>query len=112
MRTRGEAYGASAHSRPRVSWRRRGRVALCSIRTIELQACFGRKARHAARFLRGTRRCTMATASTTAWVLHDLGLAAGFGGTLFGKMALNPAVKEVRSREERGKVLDRAWRGF
>ena len=54
----------------------------------------------------------MATAATTAWVLHDLGLAAGFGGSLFGKMALNPAVDEVSSKEERGMVLDKAWSGF
>ncbi len=54
----------------------------------------------------------MATASTTAWVLHDLGLAAGFGGALFGKMELNPAVGELTSKKERGLVLDKAWSGF
>jgi hypothetical protein len=51
----------------------------------------------------------MATLSTTAWVLHDLGLAAGFGGNLFGQLALNPAVKAVDSNRERGKVTHVAW---
>lgn len=51
----------------------------------------------------------MATLSTTAWVLHDLGLAAGFGGNLFGQLALNPAVKVVDSKRERGKVTHVAW---
>jgi hypothetical protein len=54
----------------------------------------------------------MATASTTAWVLHDLGLAAGFGGSLFGKLALGPAVEAVESKVERGRVLEKAWSGF
>lgn len=54
----------------------------------------------------------MASLSTVAWVAHDLGLAAGFGGSLFGKLALNPAVKVIKSRPERGKVVNRAWNGF
>ena len=51
----------------------------------------------------------MATLSTTAWVLHDLGLAAGFGGNLFGQLALNPAVRSLESKHERGKVTPVAW---
>ncbi len=51
----------------------------------------------------------MATLSTTAWVLHDLGLAAGFGGNLFGQLALNPAVRAVESKRERGRVTHVAW---
>jgi hypothetical protein len=51
----------------------------------------------------------MATLSTTAWVLHELGLAAGFGGNLFGQIALNPAVAEIQSKRERGKVAHVAW---
>ena len=54
----------------------------------------------------------MATLSTTAWVLHDLGLAAGFGGSLFGQFALNPAVGSISSTEERSLVLGRAWNGY
>lgn len=51
----------------------------------------------------------MATLSTTAWVLHDLGLAAGFGGNLFGQLALNPAVKVIPSKEDRSRVTQDAW---
>ncbi len=54
----------------------------------------------------------MAKLSTSAWILHDLGMAAGFGGSLFGKAALDPAVKAIGSREERGRVLDDAWGRF
>lgn len=51
----------------------------------------------------------MATLSTTAWVLHELGLAAGFGSNLFGQLALNPAIAEIQSKRERGKVTHVAW---
>lgn len=51
----------------------------------------------------------MATLSTTAWVIHDLGLAAGFGGNLFGQLALNPAVRTIESKRERGKLAHEAW---
>ena len=51
----------------------------------------------------------MATLSTTTWVLHELGLAAGFGGNLFGQLALNPAIAEIQSKRERGKVTHMAW---
>jgi hypothetical protein len=54
----------------------------------------------------------MATLSTSAWVLHDLGLAAGFGGPLFGKLALHRAVRGIESEEERGKVLNDAWKQY
>ncbi len=50
--------------------------------------------------------------STTAQVLHDMGLAAAFGGTLFAKMALHPSVGAISSREERGKVVHDAWTRF
>lgn len=54
----------------------------------------------------------MAKLSTSAWILHDLGMAAGFGGTLFGKAALDPAVRQVGSKDERVRVLDDAWGRF
>lgn len=47
--------------------------------------------------------------SSTGLVLHNLGLAAGFGGTLFGKVALNPATRAITSKEERGLVSNLAW---
>lgn len=51
----------------------------------------------------------MATLSTTAWVAHDLALAAGFGGNLFAQVALHPSVKVLDSKRERGKVTREAW---
>jgi hypothetical protein len=43
---------------------------------------------------------------------HDLGLATWFGGTMFGKFALNPSVRAISDRSERGKVLNTAWNGY
>jgi hypothetical protein len=54
----------------------------------------------------------MTMLSTTAWVVHDLGLASAFGGALFGKLALEPAVGEVTDERERTRVEDRAWKRF
>ncbi len=51
----------------------------------------------------------MSTLSTSAWVGHNLWLAAWFGETLFGKFALNPSVKAISSKEDRGKVVNSAW---
>lgn len=45
-------------------------------------------------------------------VTHDIGLAAWVGGSMFGKFALNPAVSQVSSRAERGKVVNTAWSGY
>jgi len=50
--------------------------------------------------------------TTGALVLHDLGLAAGFGGALFGKFSLGPAVRVIGDKKERGKVLETAWGGY
>lgn len=52
------------------------------------------------------------TLSSTALVLHDLGVATGFGGTLFGKFGLDPAARAIASKEERGRILDDAWTRF
>jgi hypothetical protein len=51
----------------------------------------------------------MATLSTAAWVGHNLAIATDLGGGLFGKLALEPAVRKVESRGERGEVLNDAW---
>ena len=48
----------------------------------------------------------MRTLSTTAWVAHNLGLAACFGGLLFGKTALNPSLSAIASEADRGKILN------
>jgi uncharacterized membrane protein len=50
--------------------------------------------------------------STAAWIAHDLGTAIGVGGSLFGRVALEPSVRNVRDQEERGKLLLEAWRRF
>jgi len=43
---------------------------------------------------------------------HDVGLAAWFGGQLFGKLALNPVVGVIKDPSERGKVLNTGWFTF
>jgi len=43
---------------------------------------------------------------------HDLGLAGMLGGTLFGRLALHPAVAEISDPRERGKVVNAAWRRY
>jgi uncharacterized membrane protein len=58
---------------------------------------------------------TMTTSTTLAnatRVLHDVGLAAWVGGSLFGKFALNPAVATVEKKTDRGKVVNAAWNGY
>jgi hypothetical protein len=50
--------------------------------------------------------------STTAWVVHDLGLATSVGGAIFGKAGLHPAVRNIRSKDERGLVTSEAWKDF
>ena len=50
--------------------------------------------------------------TTSALVLHNLGIAAGFGGTLFGRLSLEPAVGVIEDPLERGRVLDAAWQRY
>jgi hypothetical protein len=52
------------------------------------------------------------TASTAAWALHDLGLATSFGGNLYGRMAMHPAVGTISDPHERGEMVHDAWRRF
>jgi hypothetical protein len=52
------------------------------------------------------------TLTTSAYVLHNLGLAAGFGGSLFGKVALNPSARFITDQKERAKVVNAAWNGY
>ena len=37
----------------------------------------------------------MAKLSSAAWMVHDLGLATSLGGTLFGRVALQPALHQI-----------------
>ena len=50
--------------------------------------------------------------TTAAWVAHELGLAASFGGVLFGKLALNPKLEVLDSKPDRGKLLNAAWNRY
>lgn len=45
-------------------------------------------------------------------VVHDLGLASIFGGQLFGRVALHPAVEKISDPYERGQVVNAAWRRY
>ncbi len=54
----------------------------------------------------------MTKLTTAAWAAHNLGIGASFGGLLFGKLALNPNLDAISSREERGKMLNTAWNRY
>ena len=54
----------------------------------------------------------MRQASTPVRSLHKMGLGINLGGTLFGLVALNPAVASIVERSERGRVLNEAWTRF
>ncbi len=44
--------------------------------------------------------------------VHNVAMAAWVGGTLFGRLALNPAVRRAAVLEERGAVANAAWNTF
>src|SRR5215210_359120 len=52
------------------------------------------------------------TLSQVGRAAHDLGLAGMLGGTLFGRMALHPAVANISDPRERGEVVNAAWRRY
>lgn len=54
----------------------------------------------------------MSKLTTTAWIAHNLGLAASFGGILFGKTALNARLDVLESESDRGKLLNAAWNRY
>src|SRR3569623_1408217 len=55
----------------------------------------------------------MAKLSSAAWIAHDVGLATAIGGTLFGREALHPALREgIDDQKDRDRVADAAWRRF
>jgi hypothetical protein len=58
------------------------------------------------------RRSIVRTLTTAAWVAHNLGLGACFGGLLFGKAALNPSLSAIQSEAERGKLLNTTWNRY
>lgn len=58
------------------------------------------------------RRIALRTLSTVGWVVHNLGLAICFGGSVFGKVALNPNLDVIGPEADRGKILNTAWNRF
>jgi hypothetical protein len=58
------------------------------------------------------RFLNMAKLTTAALAAHELGLAATFGGILFGQTGLNSTAKAVSNPDERSKVMDQAWKTF
>lgn len=54
----------------------------------------------------------MAKLTTAAWIAHNLGIGASFGGQLFGKFALNPKLDVLSSEPDRGRILNAAWNRY
>jgi len=55
----------------------------------------------------------MANLSSAAWIAHDVGLATAIGGTLFGRQALHPSLREgIHDQQDRDRIADMAWRRF
>jgi hypothetical protein len=52
------------------------------------------------------------TLSQVGRAAQDLGLAGLLGGSLFGRMALHPAVASISDPRERGEVVNAAWRRY
>src|SRR3954454_17699501 len=49
---------------------------------------------------------------TAARAAQQMGLASLLGGNLFGRVAMHPAVEGVCTPEDRGKVVNAAWRRY
>lgn len=52
------------------------------------------------------------TLANSARAAHDLGLASFLGGSMYGKFAMNPSVRVIESKTDRGKVTNTAWNGY
>ena len=59
-----------------------------------------------------TTMTTSDALANTTRAVHDVGLAAWLGGSMFGKFALNPAVRLANDKADRGKVINGAWSGY
>jgi hypothetical protein len=62
-------------------------------------------------FREGHRTITQQT-STRVRSRHKMGLGINLGGTIFGLVTLNPTVKRIGDRRDRGRVLNEAWARF
>ena len=54
----------------------------------------------------------MAKLTSAALAAHELGLAATFGGILFGESGLGKAVRVLPDEKDRSRVIDQAWRTY
>lgn len=54
----------------------------------------------------------MPNLSTVGWIAHDVGLATNIGGSLFGYFALEPALTEIGSNDDRDRASEKAWSRF
>ncbi|TMB12314.1 MAG: hypothetical protein E6J66_06485 [Deltaproteobacteria bacterium] len=48
--------------------------------------------------------------ATCAAIVRRLGIVAVFGGMLFGKVGLDPAVAVIKRHDERGRLVSRVWK--
>ena len=53
----------------------------------------------------------MTALSSAAWIVHDVGLATSIGGSMFGRMAFEPALSKMNA-QQRDRIEDAAWRRF
>jgi len=54
----------------------------------------------------------MAKLTSAALAAHELGLAAAFGGVLFGETGLGKSVKVLPDETDRSKVIEQAWKTY
>jgi hypothetical protein len=54
----------------------------------------------------------MKTLAVVAGAIHGLSLSIAYGGPVFAKVGLRPALKKVASKEERHAVMQAAWNKF
>jgi hypothetical protein len=54
----------------------------------------------------------MATLTSAALAAHELGLAATFGGILFGENGLEKSVKVLPNENDRSRVIEQAWKTY
>ena len=54
----------------------------------------------------------MAKLTSAALAAHELGLAATFGGILFGETSLGRSVKVLPDQTDRSRVIEQAWKTY
>lgn len=54
----------------------------------------------------------MTALSSAGWIVHDVGLAATIGGSMFGQFALETSLDEVSKPVERDRLSAKAWNKY